>query len=229
MIEQLKGVLSLGADEDRVCELFNLTHLSLRQLVKRNNLTLDFSIVSESMLDEIVEQTLLYEQIMNRYGLSFAISHSIANGTYELPKRQVPIDHITLQSLLQQGMSVGDIASRLSSSSYYIKKAMKKYNLSSEAQRKKLTEAQYDEIANILIEGQVPSKDIARLYNISPSMVSHIRNDTLIDKPPRKPRKHVEPSLVIRLIDKGCTQQEVAQQLGVSQSSVSRVVACRSL
>jgi len=214
--------------EDRVCELFNITHIKLRTLAKRHNLDIDYNFVSEDMLQEI-DHTWTTRQIQNRYCLSYAVSQSIHDGTYKVPNPTPTIDTIELESLLQQGKSVQDISSQFEVSVYHIRLAMKKYGLVSYAQRKKLTAPQYEEIAELLIAGDMPSKDIAILYNISPSMVSHIRSETLSDKPQRKPYKRIDKELILALHEKGHTQESIAHQLDVSQSSVSRIVACRSL
>lgn len=228
MIDRIKSVLALGATEDRVVELFDLTHIKLRTLAKRYNLDIDYKIITESLLDEI-DNSWSTAQINNRYYIPISTAQQIHDGTYRLPARTPDIDYITLQTMLQQGQPVNDIADELEVSPYYVKKMMLKHNLTSEARRKKITLDQYNSIAELLIAGDMQSTSIAKLYNISTSMVSHIKSETLVDKPYRKPYATVDKELVEALIAKGQTQESVAAQLGVSQSSVSRVVAaCRN-
>jgi transcriptional regulator with XRE-family HTH domain len=207
-----------GASEDKLCESLNVTHLQLRQFTLANNIKLDYDILSDNLLAEIVlNRNWAHEKLASRYHVPLLIIKQILVGTYIGPREQPDIDILELQHLANQGYHFNEMAFKLHTTIYYIKKALKDHNLITT--RQKITAQQYDEIVHSL---HLKTKDLAKKYNLSPSMISHIRRETE-NKVERKALVRADPELVVKLVNAGFTQVSIAKQLNIAQGTVSRL------
>jgi len=207
--------------EDKLVEATQSSHKTLRQFCYKNDIDFDYDVISSSLIEEMLETCDVARKMVVWYRIKPSVATHIIGGSYTLPEPKKPLDILELIHHLDQGSSIREIAKTLDTSQYQVNKAIKEHDL--KPNRRKLTNAQYEQLVNDILEDKKCNKELAKHYNISTSMVSHIKGQ-VTDMPPRKPHGKADPELVSKLHEAGLTQQEIADTTGVSQATVSRLL-----
>lgn len=222
--KSIRLALLYGMSEEALVASLKTTHEELRQFAAKEEIKeLDTSVITSSLIEEVMHKNYSIRKIASRYRISQPIANQIYYNGYTIPNPAPEIDLIELIAYLDQGYSVQDIAKQFETTPYYIRKTMAVNDLV--PNRNKLTSSEYNNLVKDIAAGVQSHKHLAKRYNISQSMVSQIKRATT-DMPPRKTHNRANKDLIRKLIKDGHTQESIALQLDISQATVSRI--CRS-
>lgn len=215
-----KVILDLIAhnlNEDELCLAMDCNHHTLRQHCLNNDIKFDYTICSHELQEEI--RTLRKwppAKVAKRYNIKTTEVLSIRYGTKVVKEQTITQEMVHTQ--LSQDYTYKEIADFYDVTIYIIKKLAGEHDIP--IAKRKLTGTQYQDVCDMILGGH-PNHQIADLFSISPARVTSIKK-TLMSMPVRKKYTRADPVYIKEMDNKGCTQEEIAAKLNISQATVSR-------
>lgn len=218
-------MLEEGLNETEICLALGWSHLNLRKECKREGYALHFNYIPYSLTQEMV---LMYEsgeykpkQLSKMYSLSQSMTNQVIYGEYYSTSASPYVGPVKIRELAAQGKNLQEIAEELKTSTYRVQNVVRQYNISLK-KAPRLTVDQRNKLIEELKAGKGLT-ELAHKYGVTPGAVSHIKRHVMPEGGVRKYNR-IDPELVLTLKAEGYNQQEIAEQLDVSQSSVSRIL-----
>lgn len=213
--------LDYQMSETRICQALDISHLEFRQFLINNSIEYDFSQCPESLQKE-VKTVYNHEEwnrpkLQKRYRLT---ATQILQCIYDNgPKDKPSFSELLLQDYIEAGMTTKEIADTLDISVYRTRNLLRQYGLKPLSKSAKVTEL----VQQMLLDKK-SIEQICKEVNLSPKIVYKIKSDFIGVKEYAK-RGTASTKKVKKLHNQGLSQQQIANELGVSQATISRKLA----